>query len=1229
MTIKHNYNTEDGFNQKYDEAIALPFTLAKNSLYENKIINKYRGFHSYIEMEQFIKSIAQMKQKVYFEILTDDNTKPFFDIDKSSFTFEEYDIFLIEFIDAFNTFFKQNITQTDLLIYYRDDNTQKNTITSSHIIIKPFNTSRNNIKLFLSYFNKYLDDKIYTKNRLFNLPYNTKIKYIDGSFNDKCFIDYHPLEKGDTKQNSMGLRERRVPLIKDYLVSYTLNTIKLNIPKYHLLVTKLQKLDKIITKNNTKLLKNAFKKLKQNASFTVTEPIEIKKIYFNTINSSFDFLIDSLPNEFYLNTNDWKMLTNLLKKYGITKEQAKKWNNISSINSNHKWSEVTNTSFYNSIDTSKIKSGKPTYKTIIQKYLQIDIVLDYDDELIKWLANETGINCDWIKEIDSSIIKIILGKDNDETKYEYNTKNGFLKNNENKILGNYFYDISLKNIHQINSDDKKIINLNHIDEIEPFLKEFNNKTKGVFSVKAKWGTGKTHKIIREIIENAKLKKIRIIMLSENNALNLKFSNDFNFQTHIKNSKIDQSKNIVCSTESIQKIIFNENDILILDEFETLINHFESDTFDNKEYDKFKLFRDAITLVNKIIILDADISSERISLIEKMRNEQITTYNINQNNFSDYKFFVYETKSDFILNIKNVMKTDKKILIASSSKTENDNFYIDFKNQSSFKRILKIDSEGAFFFNGNEEKLDKHNTLNNLESVIMDYDIDVFLFSPTIKTGVSINTEYFNVCYGYAHNKSVCSREFIQMLFRSRNLKDKEIHIAFNTSFRPIKPYIEKNRLKEYILNPILLFQSKHLFTDDNTYSINSKEEKFNNIIKNIDEDYLFLKVINLNENHNSSKFFTQDILTRIKYNHNIKIDYVCSNNDDDDDDKETNEPNEMNDEEKNKLFVNIELPTHHQVKTQNLKWKPICKYNFFYEDYFIKGITDCYDCNPIVYHIINNWRYYNRYNNPDIKKKYNLIKFIYNNELEEKTDYLVQDGYKNKINKTEHYIGKSKIILDVLKNINIDMKTLPITKTNKEFNALLMNFNLTDFQKDINNYFTNYELEYHTQIDFNDKKNYIKNVKNAIHYLLNEIGINFKYENEKHTSRDYDKIIFYFDDFNTEKSLYQGRLINNHFQTDKVKKFKKGFKTIDGLTDLYKQSLKGFSGEKKDYYTTYKVKQNKSINYLANRITDETLYIDLMNHILNKELKNYLCNKFRPYIIDEYEYKTKLVKTLL
>ena len=63
----HDYNKHDGFHSNYNEAIKYPFTLAKNSSYEDKIINKYRGFDSYMEMESFIKSISLMKQKVYFE----------------------------------------------------------------------------------------------------------------------------------------------------------------------------------------------------------------------------------------------------------------------------------------------------------------------------------------------------------------------------------------------------------------------------------------------------------------------------------------------------------------------------------------------------------------------------------------------------------------------------------------------------------------------------------------------------------------------------------------------------------------------------------------------------------------------------------------------------------------------------------------------------------------------------------------------------------------------------------------------------------------------------------------------------------------------------------------------------------------------------------------------------------------------------------------------------------
>ncbi|NCX94734.1 MAG: hypothetical protein EBX40_08665 [Gammaproteobacteria bacterium] len=181
-----------------------------------------------------------------------------------------------------------------------------------------------------------------------------------------------------------------------------------------------------------------------------------------------------------------------------------------------------------------------------------------------------------------------------------------------------------------------------------------------------------------------------------------------------------------------------------------------------------------------------------------------------------------------------------------------------------------------------------------------------------------------------------------------------------------------------------------------------------------------------------------------------------------------------------------------------------------------------------------------------------------------------------------------------------------------------MNFNLIGFQNDILNYYDNYHVEHHHFINFNDKKNYIKNIKKAINELLNEIGVYVKYDDEKHTTRDTDKMIFYFKDFNTEKAVYNGRLKGDHFRTTNVKKIRKGFKTEDGR-NLYKSNDK--------YFTTYEIKRNKQINYLSNQKTDETLYKDLMEHTLNKDLILYFKKKHRPYVINNEDYN-KLVETI-
>jgi len=224
----------------------------------------------------------------------------------------------------------------------------------------------------------------------------------------------------------------------------------------------------------------------------------------------------------------------------------------------------------------------------------------------------------------------------------------------------------------------------------------------------------------------------------------------------------------------------------------------------------------------------------------------------------------------------------------------------------------------------------------------------------------------------------------------------------------------------------------------------------------------------------------------------------------------------------------------------------------------------------------------------------------------------------NQLDKTKHKIGKSRIILDILKHIKLDIPKLPIKKTNKEYNTILQNLNFNNFQKELLNYYDNYHIEHNYEIDFNDKKNYIKNIKKAIHDLLNEIGVYVKYDDAKNTIRDTDKMTFYFKDFNN-KPKYNGRLEADHYRTEKVKKIRKGFKTEDGR-NLYKSNDK--------YYTTYEIKRNKQVNYLLNQKTDETIYKDLMEHILNVELNSYLINKNRPYVIDNnsYKLKTDLIK---
>ena len=137
-------------------------------------------------------------------------------------------------------------------------------------------------------------------------------------------------------------------------------------------------------------------------------------------------------------------------------------------------------------------------------------------------------------------------------------------------------------------------------------------------------------------------------------------------------KTSKHKNNVISFESIKRI--GEIKYLILDEYVSIIHHCNSPTMDkhykndNEETPLLSKYTALVNIVNKvkrIYCMDADITEEMKSIIEKMFNvpPKTKSFNLLYHNYNDYTFNYYNDKS----MIENQINKDinKKIVIVSN------------------------------------------------------------------------------------------------------------------------------------------------------------------------------------------------------------------------------------------------------------------------------------------------------------------------------------------------------------------------------------------------------------------------------------------------------------------------------------------------------------------------------------------------------------------------------------
>jgi len=968
---------------------------------EKKRFGGYYEFETY--KEQLILLINESKEKrIYYEILKNDNNiKPYFYFEKiENCSKNELNIYINEFIKVLNKYFKTNCTIDDFLIYMREYPDENNYI-NVNIVNYKYNTKRkDNLKVFVDYIIenykdksenillKIIDNKIYNFNQQINLPYNTKLKNIN---NPNVLIDF--------KEQSNNP--------EDYLISYIDKTEELKIIK-----KKQIKREPIIRDENKE---------------TIT---------LNNITEIYLFIIEKLPIKFYFNSGNWKTLTNILIKENLNKNLINEWCEISSKITDNKWTKEENLNFINKYNKEKFLSGRPVLDKILKEYIQdYNIDIDFNNnfnnvfkkDIIEWLSIKTNIEKN---ELENKYN--IFNDENKEKQiknryliidiYKYDIIDGFLykfinelitsKNHSfyvdkddkiNYCLGNYYIE---KHYNKKENENilKNSVNLDYIIDTKKYIDEFlNARSETINFYKAYWGIGKTYYIINNVIEYAKKNDLKVLLITENNSLNSKLTEDIKFKSHLDEINEKDKYNFVCSMESLIKAKNIKYDILILDEYISILKHFDSPTMKKDkitDHQNFIIFKEKILSTKKILCLDADLDNERINILKSIKNKsKCNIYNILENKYKEYKYYILISKSSYLNEIFKNINLNKNIILPSNCKYETVKIYQSIIKEYKNKNVLLLTGNSAILYkNEIEEEIDKNECIKHLEDIIIENNINCFLFTPVIKTGISINQEHFHKCIVYAGKNSICVRELIQMFYRARKLIEKEIYIYSTDKRYKYNDLITVDRLKtrkSYILktiNDIIYNENKEKFNQYTNETLDSFISNCN-FNKLIDNDYYNICLLNDHETINSNSNLLQVLLTTLIYNYKYNVEFILNNNTD--------------------YIKNIEFIDIQDEFILKFMYSPLINYEIGVKyDNLINIYEDFYK-NPtyLIDKDIN--LEYNNLDDYDPIKIKSLIFFKYNNYENKNNDKIYEDYNENQTNNNKKFINEGfKILLD-------------------------------------------------------------------------------------------------------------------------------------------------------------------------------------------------------------------------
>lgn len=247
------------------------------------------------------------------------------------------------------------------------------------------------------------------------------------------------------------------------------------------------------------------------------------------------------------------------------------------------------------------------------------------------------------------------------------------------------------------------------------------------------------------------------------------------------------------------------DLIILDEIESVLAHFNSSTMKDRLTDTWKLFARLVTHAKVLVVCDADIEIRTFQFLGMMRNESDTDevhipglqFHLNRYIPENLMttFFDYGSIQDWIDKLIEALVDERKnIFLFSNNKMfmkQLECVVRDTVEDRRSRRICELGGESAAF---SDEQVLEYTAI--LDGGILRIDAEMseskkrqlsrcneewvkmrmVMISPTVGAGIDFTETHFHKAFGFGTSVSCSARSWNQMRGRCRFTIDRECHL---------------------------------------------------------------------------------------------------------------------------------------------------------------------------------------------------------------------------------------------------------------------------------------------------------------------------------------------------------------------------------------------------------------------------------------------------------------------